>query len=114
MLFYFTGTGNSQYVAQKIAEALGDRVYSMAAYELEGRIGGKGERIGFAFPSYYGHLSRIVKNFISRLDIRPDTYIFGVVTMGGAGLGSITMLEKALAEKKLTLSYPKLPEIIAW
>jgi ferredoxin len=39
------------------------------------------------------------------LNIRPETYIYGVATMGGAGMGSIAMLEKALAEKSLMLKY---------
>ena len=105
MIFYFSGTGNSLYVAQKIAEISGDQVCSMAEYKPDHQIGGKNEKIGFVFPSYYGNLPRIVQNFISKLSIRPDTYIFGVVTMGGAGLGSITMLEKALAEKGMVLKY---------
>ena len=108
MIFYFTGTGNSLYVAQKLAEKLGEQVYSMADYKqdnLDIKIGGKGVVIGFVFPSYYGNLPRIVRDFISKLNICPDTYIFGVVTKGGAGSGSITMLEKALAEKNLKLKY---------
>ena len=29
MILYFSGTGNSRYVAQRIAEALGDELLSM-------------------------------------------------------------------------------------
>ncbi|MCL2815472.1 MAG: EFR1 family ferrodoxin, partial [Oscillospiraceae bacterium] len=101
-----TGTGNSLYVAEKLAEKLGEsEIYSMAKYTPKEQIGGKDERIGFVFPSYYGNLPRIVHKFVGTLDIAPDAYIFGIVTMGAMGTGSITMLEKALAEKKLTLEY---------
>jgi len=106
MIFYFTGTGNSLYVAKKLAEKLNEsEVYSMAEYNLDKQIGGKNERIGFVFPSYYGNLPRIVRKFIDGLKIHSDTYIFGIVTMGGMGTGSIKMLEKTLAEKKLILKY---------
>ena len=106
MIFYFTGTGNSLYVAKELAEKLNDPdVYSMAEYSSDKQIGGKNQRIGFVFPSYYGNLPRIVQKFIDGLDVRPDTYIFGIVTMGGMGTGSIAMLEKALAQKTLTLKY---------
>ncbi len=106
MIFYFTGTGNSLYVAQKLTENLGDtEIYSMAKYQPEHLIGGKDKKIGFIFPSYYGNLPRIVRSFINKLNIHPDTYLFGVVTMGGLGSGSITMLEKLLAEKNLKLKY---------
>jgi ferredoxin len=106
VIFYFTGTGNSVYVAKKLAEKLDEpEVCSMAEYSPDRQIGGKNQRIGFVFPSYYGNLPRIVQKFIDSLEIHPDTYIFGVVTMGGMGTGSITMLEKALAKKTLTLKY---------
>ena len=106
MIFYFTGTGNSRYVAQKLAENLSDtEVYSMVDYESNHQIGGNDEKIGFVFPSYYGNLPRIVRNFVSGLSIHPDTYIYAIVTMGAFGLGSITMLEKALVEKNLELKY---------
>ena len=29
MVLYFTGTGNSRYIAERIAEALGDKLLSM-------------------------------------------------------------------------------------
>ena len=73
MVFYFSGSGNSLYVAQKIAGILGDQVCSMAEAEPDHQIGGKDEKIGFVFPSYYGNLPRIVQSFISKLDIRSDT-----------------------------------------
>ncbi len=106
MIFYFTGTGNSLYAAKKLAEKLGEsEVYSMAEYKSDGQTGGKGEIIGFVFPSYYGNLPRIVKRFIENLDIHPGAYIFGIVTMGGSGTGSISALEKLLDGKGLKLSY---------
>lgn len=106
MIFYFTGTGNSLYVAKRLSEKLDEPdVYSMAEYKQDDQIGGKDKIIGFVFPSYYGNLPRIVREFINGLDIHIDTYIFGIITMGGYGLGSVTMLEKALAEKNLKLKY---------
>ena len=107
MIFYFSGTGNSLYVAKKLAESLGEQdVYSIANEPTAEQIGGKNEKIGFVFPSYYGNLPRIVRKFISRLNIHHDTYIFGIVTMGGGfGEGSITALERFLTEKGITLHY---------
>ena len=106
MIFYFTGTGNSLFVAQKLADKLGDTgVFSMADNKPDEQIGGKAEKVGFVFPSYYGNLPRIVRDFISGLNIRPDTYTWGIVTMGGMGQGSISALQKALSEKGLALKY---------
>ena len=108
-IFYFSGTGNSLYVARRIADKLGDcSLHSIATFHSDEQIGGENERIGFVFPSYFGNLPRIVRKFIDGLDINPDTWVFGVITMGapwGLGNGSAVALEKALAQKGLTLRY---------
>jgi len=106
MIFYFSGTGNSLDIAKRLARNLGETgVYSMAKEPMSEQIGGRNEIIGFVFPSYFGNLPRIVGKFISVLNIHPETYVYGVVTMGAFGQGSVAALEKALAEKGIKLHY---------
>jgi len=50
-------------------------------------------------------LPRAVKTFVEKLEIKPDAYIFAIVTMGGLGEGSIGVLDKILKAKGLHLSY---------
>ncbi|MCL2045803.1 MAG: EFR1 family ferrodoxin [Oscillospiraceae bacterium] len=108
-IFYFSGTGNSLFVAKNIASRMEVcTVHSIASSVPTEQIGGKDEKIGFVFPSYYGNLPRIVRRFISELNIHPDTSLFGVVTMGapmGMGNGCAVALEQALADKGLKLRY---------
>ena len=104
-VFYFTGTGNSLYIAKNLSDNLGIPMYSMAVECPFKQIGGAGTVIGFVFPSYYGNLPRIVRNFISNININPESWIFAVVAMGGVGEGSVAALEKALNEKGLKLRY---------
>ena len=110
-IFYFSGTGNSLFVARKLAEKLEDcSVQPIATFSADGQIGGEGERVGFVFPSYYGNLPRIVRRFVDGVEIDPKTWLFGVVTMGapfGMGNGCASELEKALAKKGLTLRYSR-------
>ena len=107
LIYWFSGTGNSLYAAKKLSAALGDITLVQITDEPPtGPVGGEGETVGFVFPSYYGNLPRIVRNFISGLNINSGTYIFSVVTMGVPfGRGSIAALEKVLAEKEMKLSY---------
>jgi len=108
-IFFFSGTGNSLYVARKLADSLEDcSVNAIATYSGAGKIGGENESIGFVFPSYYGNLPRIVKRFIEGQDISANTWLFGIVTMGapfGLGNGAAVALEKILAQKGLALRY---------
>ncbi len=104
MIFWFSGTGNSLYAAKKLSAALGGAPL-MKMTEESAPVGGEGKRVGFVFPSYYGNLPRLVRAFVRNLTILPGTYVFAVVTGGGATTGSIRELRALLAEKGGTLHY---------
>jgi len=106
-IFYFSATGNSLYVAKKLAGLMGETaVHSMANYEPNGQIGGKDEAVGFVFPSYYGKMPRLVSKFVSELGIAPSTWIFCLSTMGIAlGTGSLRDCQQTLEAKGLKLHY---------
>ncbi len=105
-VFWFSGTGNSLHAAKLLSGELGNLpLGQITGAAPTGAIGGKGAKIGFVFPSYYGNLPRAVRAFVEKLEIRPNTYIFGVVTMGAVGQGSVAALDKALKEKGLRLNY---------
>ena len=109
MIFYFTGTGNSLYAAAKIAEAQGDRTYSIAAlmdrekevfhYDL-----GENELLGFVFPVYAWGPPKIVLDFISKLYITVNPYVFSLSTCADEEGHATRVLRKALAAKGLSLS----------
>jgi len=106
MIFWFSGTGNSLYTGKRLSAELGDiPLLPMSSGVPAEPVGGEGEKVGFVFPSYYGNLPRAVREFINNLEIKPDTYIFTVVTMGGVGHGSVKALESALKEKDLRLNF---------
>lgn len=104
VIFWFSGTGNSLYAAKQLAASLGNPpLIQMTNYPQP--VGGKGGKVGFVFPSYYGNMPRAIRAFIKKLEILPDTYIFAVVTGGGVKTGSIKELRSALKEKDRDLSY---------
>lgn len=108
MIFYFTGTGNSLYAADFIAQAQGDQVISIARemdrkepvfhYEL-----GEHELLGFAFPVYAWAPPKIVLDFISKLEVRGNPYVFALCTCGDEEGYATKVLRKALAKKGLSL-----------
>ena len=107
-IFWFSGTGNSLYAAKCIAAELGDtRLARITDKTPSDAVGGKDTKVGFVFPSYYWNLPRAVWAFVEKLEIKPDTYIFAVVTMGGTGHGSIAAMKKLLKAKGLRLHYGK-------
>ena len=105
-IFWFSGTGNSLYAAKRLAAGLGDPPLIKMTHFSQA-VGGKDGKVGFVFPSYYGNLPRAVRAFVNELEILPDTYIFAVVTGGGAKTGSIREMRSVLMAKSLCLSYGK-------
>ena len=63
MIFYFSATGNSQYIAQRLAEVTGETLVSITECLLPG------ERVGFVTPVYFFGLPSIVSEFIRNLDL---------------------------------------------
>lgn len=107
MIFYFTGTGNSLFAAEKllcenerlisIAEAMKKNEYS---YEVC-----SGEKVGFVFPVYFYTVPDIIKEFISKLDIKGAGYVYSVITCGGSIGQTGAVLKKNLQKRGLSLSY---------
>jgi ferredoxin len=104
--YYFSATGNSLFIARKLADKLGDcRVISMTAGHNPGPVGGPGESVGFVFPVYFIGPPRLVKRFVEALDIQPMTYCFAVLSCGGRGMDTLGMLQDILRAKGSVLSY---------
>lgn len=87
MIFYFSSTGNSQYVAQRIAEATSDTVLSMTQCLRDGQLHYRlapGERLGFVTPVYFWGLPTVVCEFMERVefDVTDRPFAYHVLTFG--------------------------------
>ena len=74
MILYFTGTGNSRYVAQRIAKALGDGLISMNDRIKAGDMSPvpspvpSDERLIIVTPTYAWRIPRIVRDQLAGTD----------------------------------------------
>lgn len=101
-IFCFSSTGNSLFVAKKIASELNASMHSMAApyTKCDDSI------IGFIFPTYYLGLPKTVVQFISKLDITgKKPYLFAITTYGGHSFGISHAINELLSQKNLSLDY---------
>ena len=92
MIYYFSGTGNSQWVAEQLAILTHDEAINLAPM-IENKLCttaisvGKGERVGLVFPIYAWGAPKIVDEFVAALTVDPAAYAYAVCTCGDdAGL----------------------------
>lgn len=103
-IYYFSGTGNSLYVARRTAERMGGRLIPIASIAGRREVRDDAEIIGIVFPVYYCDLPNIVRRFASRLAGIDSKYIFAVPTYGGGKGSSIESLESLIKPNKGNLS----------
>ncbi|MDY5008996.1 MAG: EFR1 family ferrodoxin, partial [Sodaliphilus sp.] len=73
MIIWFSGTGNSEWVAEQLASALGERMVSVAEVLTAGGdihfTLHDGERLGFVFPTYSWGPPPVVTEFVEKMQI---------------------------------------------
>lgn len=100
MIYYFSGTGNSRYVANQLAEALGHKVVDMAQPH-ENVLLSEGEDVGFIFPVYAWGLPQVVEQFIGTLSPpQHKHFVFAVFTCGDDMAYTDVLLKKLLLKRK--------------
>lgn len=109
MIFYFSGTGNSKHIAQKISSYTGERlVYMSINTMMENEIYkiDSDEKIGFVFPVYWYSIPTIVEKFIDHLILSgyQKQYVYAIATYGIAAGNVMNRLIKILNNKKLQLN----------
>jgi len=100
MIYYFSGTGNSKWVAEELARRTGDEVQSIAALQKDGSVSvyaNCGSRIGVVFPIYAWGAPLIVERFCKSLTMMEGVYAYAVCTCGDEAGLALKRLKKMLA-----------------
>ena len=110
MIFYFSGTGNSKWIAQEIAKGTGDEAVDMVslrniqapAYEPQ-----LGETIGFVFPIYAWRVPQYVLDFASEISWDDSHYVFAVCTCGGEAGNALDRFSQSVPlQSKFSVQMP--------
>lgn len=107
MIFYFSGTGNTRWVAEQIAKEIGEQLLYIPDLIRNGQYSftlSDGERIGFCFPTHGWQPPKIVREFIRKLHISGGKVIYcWALTTCGDNMGeAMTILNKELEKVTLT------------
>ena len=112
MILYFTGTGNSRYIAKRIAEALGDELLSMNDRIKAGDTSPvtSDERLVIVTPTYAWRIPRIVRDHLAETDFPCARQAWFVMTCGSE-IGNAAKYNRTLCQEK-QLTYMGTAQII--
>ncbi len=101
MIFYFSGTGNSQLAAGQIGEITGDEVVSINQCMKEGRRKTYNSDAPWVFvtPTYAWRIPKVVERWIMDNSLEGSRDVYFVLTCGGSS-GNAASYAKKLCEKK--------------
>ena len=105
LVFSFSGTGNSLNVALKIQENIENcKILSISKVVEEKNFKFEAAKIGFIFPVYFLDIPHIVREFLKKIKILGNPYIFAVATCGGEVGKSFKTINKILAKQNRKLN----------
>ena len=103
MIVYYSQTGNTKYVANKLAAKTKERVLNLLDYSGEELVVSKEERLGIFAPVYCGGLPYSVLAFLETAKIKCEGYCYLFATYGNVSgrVGDIanTYLQKNIGRK---------------
>jgi len=85
-IYYFSGTGNSLFIARNIAEKSNGRLIAISSLMDKDNISPEADIVGIVFPIYYATndsgIPLIVSRFVKKLKNIDSKYVFAICTSG--------------------------------
>ena len=101
MILYFSGTGNSEYAAERIGKATGDKVLNLFERLRDGDCSGINSEKPWVIvtPTYAWRIPRILQKWLERTELSGNRDIYFVMTCGDS-IGNAGKYLKQLCAKK--------------
>ena len=101
MILYFSGTGNSKYVAKRIADTLGDEIVNLNDRIKAGDTSSveTDERLIIVTPTYAWRIPRVVRDWLRKTELRGAKQAWFVMTCGSE-IGNADKYNRELCAEK--------------
>lgn len=95
MIFYFSGTGNSKWVAEYLANKLNDSVVNIVDVKDKSYTFTEGQKVGLVFPVYAWSVPQIVFEFAKKIDAQ-GAFVYSICTCGSEAGKTMKKLGKVI------------------
>ncbi len=104
-IYYFSGTGNSLYVAKKLQKKVPHaKLIPIVNRVNKDIVKSNAETIGFVFPIYFLTIPMPVSKFLEVFELDTAKYIFAIATRGGSKSHAFEEINKILKKKDKILN----------
>lgn len=104
-IFYFSGTGNSLFVAKELLKGIpNSKITPIAACMAHKYFKSDAETIGIIFPVHALTIPIVVNLFLRKIEMRNAKYIFSVATREGTVFRGFKKIENMLRAKRKKLN----------
>ena len=106
MILYFSGTGNSKFVAEYIAKKTGDKILSLnnlIKKNIKMPLCIEDNYIMFVLPTYAWRIPKIIENFIRDNDFQGNKNLYFILTCGSETSNAFYYIKKLCNSKDLNL-----------
>lgn len=107
-IYYFSATGNTLFIARKLAGQLENtQLIPISSLIKEETITSSSDKVGFLFPVYFFGMPQVMYDVLRRFQQRPGQYCFGIAVNGRDGVvgNALIHLNKACRKENINLSY---------
>jgi len=102
-LFVYTGTGNSLWIARRLALELNEAALEFMQFPLSD-LKVEADRVGIIFPVHIWGLPVRVIQFINHLQVNPETYLFALAVNAGQPAATLLQLQRLMSARQGLLS----------
>ncbi len=102
--FYFTGSGNSLYIAKQIAEKIGDFEIIKVTSKLDFNKSIECDILGFIFPIYSWGMPVVFKEFVKQIQINKADYVFVITNYAGNCGSALRSFQKEMIKKNIEIN----------
>ncbi len=104
-IYYFSGTGNSLYIAKKLQKLMPDsKLIPIVSLLNKKIIKTNADTIGIIFPLQGPTFPNAVKQFLEKIDLTLTGYIFAIATRGGTTSRILEEMNKILKKQNKELN----------
>lgn len=104
IIYFYTGTGNSLWVARKLAEKIENSELFPITLTGSGRIDTDSKKIGLIFPVHIWGIPSPIIDFLNRLETDASKYYFAIAVNAGQVAATLIQLKDLLQKKNYKLS----------